>query len=223
MEDVAYQIMLLSRKFEALQNGLLADQMQQRGILYLKNYGVSLPDIDKIAFSIQKDNNFALYCFRQNLRELKLLALRIFNLRLIKATELDEILSGIDNIELAEQAAFQVFGKMPVKLAPLDVIFKSGNEFVLYSGLLSIHKILIKKTDFEEKEYLYCINLIQNVFWIDRPYIRRSLTAVLSKIAIINQDLQESVINCLFLIRWQNTELYESVKREILYFITTKN
>ena len=74
MDDTALMIRLLKR-LKVEMNGAVTGAMQERGIVYPLNYGVSVPTIRGIAREYGPSHSLALLLYRQQVRELKLSAL----------------------------------------------------------------------------------------------------------------------------------------------------
>ena len=76
MDDTALMIRLLKR-LKVEMNGAVTGAMQERGIVYPLNYGVSVPTIRGIARKYGPSHSLALLLYRQQVRELKLCSSRI--------------------------------------------------------------------------------------------------------------------------------------------------
>ena len=73
MDDTQRMIGLL-RRLKVEMNGAVVDAMRSRGLDYPLSYGVSVPTIREIAKAYAPAHAFALFLFRQQVRELKLAA-----------------------------------------------------------------------------------------------------------------------------------------------------
>jgi 3-methyladenine DNA glycosylase AlkD len=223
MDDVALKYDQILEKIIQYKNGVISSEMQYLGIGYKTNYGLSISQIDKIAISIEKNNELALYCWKQELRESKLLAIRLIILEKITKPELDEILTGISNTELAEQASFHIFTHFADNLTFLSEIFQNGNDFVIYLGLLSVLRRINtnKEPDFEL--YTKFIDLLKTTRWREKSFITRALSSVLVKIALSNKIYKQRIIDWLDNYKSVNRNLSDQLKTEIIYFLQTKN
>jgi 3-methyladenine DNA glycosylase AlkD len=223
MDEVALLYDKIVEKMMHYKNGVVSTEMQSLGLDYKANYGLSITQIDEIAIAIIKNNELALFCWKQDLRESKLLAFRLIIPELITKIELDEILTGITNPELAEQAAFNLFVHFADNLTFLTELFSSGSNFVIYAGLLTIlRKINInKEIDFEL--YSKFIELLKTTFWRDKPYIKRALSTLLVKIALTNKTFEQKVLDWIDTYKSTNQYFSEHLKTEVIYFLQTKN
>ena len=118
-------------------NGAVADSMYYSGKRYGLNYGVSIPTIRSIARNVQPDMSLAKYLLTQQVRELQLAALHIVPVEELTADDAIAIEKHVTNSELAEEAAFALFGKCRVINELCERWFASNNEYLCYCGLLA--------------------------------------------------------------------------------------
>jgi 3-methyladenine DNA glycosylase AlkD len=218
MEDVALKYVLIVKEFVHNQNGEVSSGMQKLGLNYKINYGLSIPIINKIACSIHKNNDLAIYCWKQEIRESKLLAIRLFDSYSISQSSLNEILAGINNIELAEQAAFNLFVNLSDNLALLHKLLNNGNEFVGYSGLLTILRILKSDQNFNYKNYDEILNLLKTFKWINKPYLKRAFSDVLINIGLKDKLLEQKVMDWINEYAFDNHDVMDYFNKEVLYY-----
>lgn len=167
-------------------NGAVADAMFYYGANYGLNYGVSLPTVREIAKQEGCDHALAQYLFKQQVRELKLAALHIADPAEITPTNADEWAEGINNSELAEEAAFALLNRVPAVQEIIPRWMASDNEFTAYAAMMAAARCKSLST----KE----LNLITDVverYPISRP-IAQGAVAMLSA-AHLNDELKECV------------------------------
>lgn len=92
-------------------NGAVADSMRLVGLPYGLNYGVSLPTLRRLARAETPDHDFAEFLFRQDVRELRLAAFHIAEPDRLTPDDSAFWAAGIDNNELAEEAAFALLSR----------------------------------------------------------------------------------------------------------------
>ena len=107
MANHTERMVTLLGAFRRERNGLVADTMHYDGRRYGLNYGVSLPTVRCIVRAEERDHEFARFLYGQQVRELQLAALHLADPnRLADTEEAAFWLSGVQNSELAEEAAF---------------------------------------------------------------------------------------------------------------------
>lgn len=85
--------------------------MRLVGRPYGLNYGVSLPTLRRLARAETPDHDFAEFLFRQDVRELRLAAFHIAEPDRLTPDDSAFWAAGIDNNELAEEAAFALLSR----------------------------------------------------------------------------------------------------------------
>ena len=112
MANHTERMVTLLGAFRRERNGLVADTMHYDGRRYGLNYGVSLPTVRRIVRAEERDHEFARFLYGQQVRELQLAALHLADPnRLADTEEAAFWLSGLQNSELAEEAAFALVSR----------------------------------------------------------------------------------------------------------------
>lgn len=117
-------------------NGAVADAMRYYGKRYGLNYGVSLPTIRAIAATEPRNNDLALYLFKQDVRELRLAALHIAEPSKFAETQ-GSWREGITTSEIAEELAFALLSKVESFNEVYADWASSEQEFVAYAALMA--------------------------------------------------------------------------------------
>ena len=136
MDDTQRMIGLL-RRLKVEMNGAVVDAMRSRGLYYPLSYGVSVPTIREIAKAYAPAHAFALFLFRQQIRELKLAAAFIDDPSEVTVAQMREWADGLTNTELVEQVVGALFRHAPD--AP-DMAWEwmgSPEPMKRYAGLLT--------------------------------------------------------------------------------------
>ena len=92
-------------KIRKQMNGAVLDTFRYYGAKYGMNYGVAIHSIREMAAEQGTDHDLAKFLYRQQVRELQIIALWIADAACVDSEELDFWRVGIVNSEIAEQAA----------------------------------------------------------------------------------------------------------------------
>ncbi len=129
-------------------NGAVVESMERGGLHYPLSYGVSLPTVWKIAREYAPDHDFALYLYRQQVRELMLSAYVIADPTRVTAEELEFWAAGIVNRELAENFAFSLLSRTQQVYRALDCWGHGAcGELLAYAALMALVKAFDRKAD----------------------------------------------------------------------------
>lgn len=131
----------LLARFRRERNGAVADTMQYQGRRYGLNFGVSLPTVRAIARAEDPDHEWAQFLYGQDVRELRLAALWIADPERVAMEELPFWGRGVNNTEMAEEAAFALIKRSPVAEAWGYAWCDSDDEIWQYAGLLALSNL----------------------------------------------------------------------------------
>ncbi len=116
-------------------NGAALDSLRYYGADYGLNYGAPIPALRAIARAEGTDDEFARFLYRQQVRELRIIALWIAEPAKTTPADFPFWAEGIVNSEVAEQAAQALLSR----IADIDTLLQewcdSDNELLAYTAL----------------------------------------------------------------------------------------
>lgn len=119
-------------------NGAVLDSFCCYGAAYGLNYGVAIHTLRDMARGVGEDDGFARYLYRQQVRELRIVALWTASPAEVRSVEDAEFWAeGIINSEVAEQAAQALL----CRVEPIDELLTAwssqSNELLCYAAMLA--------------------------------------------------------------------------------------
>lgn len=139
------------RAIPSMQNGITAESMTQRGIVYEKNWGVSLVDLKSFIANIEKDHLLALKLWNKKWRETMILATMIDQPEVISEEQMDFWVRTAGNTEIVEQMVTNLFSQTPFAFAKALEWCRGKKFLVKYAGLLMMGRLsLTAKNDIDE-------------------------------------------------------------------------
>lgn len=127
----------LLRRLRCEMNGAVSGAMEERGLNYGMNYGVSLPTIRKIAEEHSPNHEFAKFLYLQQVRELRISAMYIAQAQLVDMEEESFWRAGIQTNEYAEIIAMTIVGHSPHCAQIVTKWLEDPSEIVQYAALMS--------------------------------------------------------------------------------------
>lgn len=118
-------------------NGAVLDTLRYYGADYGLNYGVAIHSLRETARETGRDDDFARFLYRQQVRELRIIALWIAEPERTVAVDFSFWAAGIINSEVAEQAAHALFSQIADIDALLAEWCASENALLAYAALLA--------------------------------------------------------------------------------------
>ncbi|HZK95199.1 MAG TPA: DNA alkylation repair protein [Prolixibacteraceae bacterium] len=116
-------------KIKPLQNIEVVNSMQKRGVDYKVNLGVSIPLLQDMASDYEKNHLLALKLWNKQWRETMILAMLLEEPEKITENQMDFWVKNFQSIEIAEQAAMNLFSKT-------GFAYKKAFEYCLGKKLL---------------------------------------------------------------------------------------
>ena len=145
------QIVEIKRKIRLSMNGIVSGQMVQNGIIYKKNFGVSIPRIKEIASFYTPNHDLAQRLWDLQIRETMILATLLepkesFNVQFAR-----EMVGSFHQIEIVEQASMNLFSKVNQSVALSKEWVQSYNEWIQITGYMVAARIydLLSKKDID--------------------------------------------------------------------------
>lgn len=132
-------------------NGVVAQSMREKGLIYKLNFGVELPRIKEIAAVYGKNHHLAQALWKEDIREFKIMAGLIQPLESFYPEIADIWVEDIRNTEIAEMTCMNLFQHLPYAPAKSFNWIASENEYARICGFLTIARLLQKKGDMDDR------------------------------------------------------------------------
>ena len=111
--NTAEQIKEIKQSFRQMMDGSIAQSMRDKGLDYHLNWGATLPRLREKADEIGYNYDLAIALWKENVRECKILATMIMPADKILPEVVDIWMEQTDSVEIAEQAAFNLYQNLP--------------------------------------------------------------------------------------------------------------
>ena len=103
----------IKQSMRQLMDGNTAQSMRDKGLSYHVNWGGTLPRLRDMADEIGPDYDLAIALWKENVRELKILATMLMPPEQILPEVVDIWMEQTETLEVAEQAAFNLYQHLP--------------------------------------------------------------------------------------------------------------
>jgi 3-methyladenine DNA glycosylase AlkD len=137
-EDLDRQQKKILSRIRQLMNGDTSHQLQISGMNYEKAFGVSLVHLRQLAKDFEPNNDLAERLWFRNIRETMILATMLAQPDALTDAQILEWAGQINNIELAEQVAFNLVGRRKNIVAVVENWIFHPVVYVRYTALMSI-------------------------------------------------------------------------------------
>ncbi|MFA5695148.1 MAG: DNA alkylation repair protein [Proteiniphilum sp.] len=127
-------------------NGVTAASMREKGVHYRMNFGVDLMRIREIAARYTPDVELAEQLWKEDVRELKILAAMLFPLDRFTREIADRWVDAIDNQEIREQTCRNLFQQLPFAGELVNHWSKSEREQLRTTGYWLFARLCITRS-----------------------------------------------------------------------------
>lgn len=111
--NVEEKVKEIKQSFRQMMDGATAQSMRDKGLSYKLNWGATLPRLREMADEIGKDYHLAIALWKEDVRECKILSTMIMPPEEMLPEVADIWMEQTTNIEIAEQAAFNLYQYLP--------------------------------------------------------------------------------------------------------------
>ena len=108
-EQISETVKHIKQSFRLLMNGVTARSMREKGLDYKLNWGVSLPDLQKMATEYEKDYGLAIALWKEDIRECKILATMLMPADEMPQEVVEIWMDQTHSQEMVEMASFGLF------------------------------------------------------------------------------------------------------------------
>ena len=112
-KGIEEEIKEIKRSFRQMMDGSIAQSMRDKGVDYHLNWGATLPRLRQKADEIGKNYDLAIALWKENVRECKILATMIMPADEILPEVVDIWMEQTETVEIAEQAAMNLYQYLP--------------------------------------------------------------------------------------------------------------
>ena len=107
-EQIHEKLKEIKQSFRLLMNGVASHSMRQKGVTYKINWGVPIPDLQKMAAEYSKDYELAIELWKEDIRECQVLATLIMPAEKMDEDLVEVWMERLRTQEMAELLAFNL-------------------------------------------------------------------------------------------------------------------
>lgn len=134
-------------------NGVVSTSMREKGLNYGLNFGVSIPKLRQIAKKYKPNVSLAETLYKQDTRELKILATMLYPVEHLSDKTADEWCRLISNQEIREQACMNLFQNSANAVCLAQRWVEHPDENIRTTGYWLLARLfLTRKDDMELKQ-----------------------------------------------------------------------
>lgn len=151
-QEIQQRIKEIKLSFRQMMDGKVAQSMRDKGLDYHLNWGATLPRLQAQAQQLGKDYDLAIALWKENVRECKILATMVMPAEQMLPEVADIWMEQTPTIEIAEQAAFNLYQHMPDAAGMAFRWIAGSNELAQLCGFHVLSRLFMRGQEPNERE-----------------------------------------------------------------------
>ena len=186
MMDIQQKVKEIKQSFHQMMDGATAQSMCQKGLDYKLNWGATLPRLKEMAAELKGDESLSLYdlaiaLWKEDVRECKILATMLMPPEEILPEVVDIWMEQTTTVELAEQAAFNLYQHLPFAAEKAYLWLSAADDLPQICGYHVLSRLFSRRMEPNERG----IN----------EFVDQALTALQSSNPILRKAAMQSLIH----------------------------
>ncbi len=189
----------IKQSFRLMMDGSVAQSMRQKGLDYHLNWGATIPRLRQMATELGPDYDLAIALWKENIRESKILATMIMPSDEILPEVVDIWMEQIPTMEIAEQAAFNLFQHLPYAADKAYQWLASPNDIPQLCGYHVLSRLFIQHQEPNERGINEFIDQALAALRSPSTSLRKaSMQAIIrfSELGLLYDRLARSALRC---------------------------
>ena len=150
-EDTQQQIKQIKQSFRQMMDGSIAKSMRDKGVDYHLNWGATILRLREKADEIGKNYDLAIALWKENVRECKILATMTMPPDEILPEVVDIWMEQTETVEIAEQAAMNLYQYLPYAPAKAYEWIASDRELYQLCGFHVLSRLFMNGQEPNER------------------------------------------------------------------------
>ena len=209
-------------KLKSLSNPKAVEGMRRYGITPEETFGVSIPNLRKIAREIGINHNLALKLWNINIRETRILASMIDDPKLVSEEQMEDWVKTFDYWEICDQVCQNLFAHTRFAYSKALEWSKRNEEFVKRAGFTIMARLAVGDKKKEDKEFEEFLKVIVDEVVDDRTYVKKAVNWALRQIGKRNLYLNKKAIETALKIKELDSKTARWIASDALRELTSE-
>lgn len=210
-------------KLKSLANPENVKGMARFGINPKKAYGISIPNLRKIAKETGKNHKLAEKLWSSGIHEAKILASMIDDPLLVTAKQMDGWICDFDSWDICDEVCLNLFVKIPYAYEKAMEWAIRKREFEKRAGFALMATLAWRDKNAENKKFLRFFSLIEKMAMDERNYVKKAVNWALRQIGKRNKILQKEAIKTAQKIQKINSKSAKWIANDAIRELKNKN
>ena len=210
-------------KLKSLSNPKAITGMVKYGITPENTYGVSIPNLRKIAKQAGINHKLSQRLWRADIRETKILASMIDNLEMVSEEQLEHWVKEFDYWEICDQCCMNLFEKTKFAFKKAIDWSVKEEEFIKRAGFVLMARLAVSDKRADNKKFEEFFPIIKRESTDERNYVKKAVNWALRQIGKRNLNLNNKAINTAKQIQKMNSKAAKWIAADALRELTSES
>lgn len=181
-------------KLKSLSNPKAVEGMVKYGITPKNAYGVSIPNLRKLAKEVGTDYKLAQQLWAANIRETRILASMIDDPKMVTEGQMEKWVKAFDYWEICDQCCMNLFEKTGFAYQKAIEWSSNEEEFIKRAGFVLMARLAVSDKKAEDKLFEGFLPIIEREAGDNRNFVKKAVNWALRQIGKRNPNLNKKAI-----------------------------
>jgi 3-methyladenine DNA glycosylase AlkD len=181
-------------KLKALSNPKAVEGMARYGINPENTYGISIPNLRKIARETGKNHTLAQELWASGIHEARILASMIDDPKIATEEQLESWVKDFDSWDVCDQCCMNLFEKTGLAYRKADEWSERYEEFVKRAGFVLMARLAVCDKKADDGQFEVFLPVIRREASDNRNYVKKAVNWALRQIGKRNANLNRKAI-----------------------------
>ncbi|MFC1531851.1 DNA alkylation repair protein [Thermodesulfobacteriota bacterium] len=177
---------------ESLSDPNVVKGMAKFGINPGKRYGISIPNLQKIAKMIGKDHSLAARLWSSGISEARILACMIDDPKMVTEEQMEKWVKGFDSWDVCDQCCNRLFGKTGFAYQQAIEWSERTEEFVKRASFVLMAQLALHDKNADDSLFEQFLPIIKREAMDRRNFVKKAINWALRQIGKRNRNLNRA-------------------------------
>jgi 3-methyladenine DNA glycosylase AlkD len=210
------------KKLKSLSNPKAVEGMARFGINPENTFGISIPNLRKMAKQIGKDHTIAQQLWVSGIHEARILAGMIDELEMVTEKQMENWVKDFDSWDVCDQVCSNLFDKTSFAHKKVREWSKRKEEFVKRAGFVLMAALAVHDEKAKDKEFKIFFPIIKKEAIDNRNFVKKAVNWALRQIGKRNLNLNREAIETAREIQKMDSKSAKWIASDALRELTSK-
>jgi 3-methyladenine DNA glycosylase AlkD len=182
------------KKLKSFSNPKAVAGMARFGINPENTYGISIPNLRKMAKQIGKDHTLAQQLWTSAIHEARILASMIDEPEMVAEKQMEDWVRDFDSWDVCDQVCMNLFEDTPSASKNAVAWSKRKKEFIKRAGFVMMARLAVSDKKADDKQFEKFLSIIKRGATDNRNFVKKAVNWALRQIGKRNRRLNKKAI-----------------------------